>query len=108
MTDFAVKDDGSVEILIVESGLPYATALFPTICYKAEDRLNKIEHQLDVLALQGRFVEGWKWIRNPVVDKKNEKTTAEIKFRMCKNENEALIVAEKVKKLIKNLYKGGE
>jgi hypothetical protein len=106
MTDFAVKDDGSVEILIVESGLPYATALFPTICYKTEDRLKKIEHQLDVLALQGRFVEGWKWIRNPAFDTKNEKTTAEIKFRMCKNEDEANLIAEKIKKIIKDVQDG--
>ena len=101
MNDFVVKEDGFIEIPIIKSGLPSATALFPTIAFKAENRLTEVERQLDVLALQGKWVEGWKWIRNPLFDREGQKTTAEIKFRMCKNINEADMVACKIKEILK-------
>jgi hypothetical protein len=98
--NFCIKQDGSVEILISPDGLPSAVVIVPTVCCKPEERLKKIQNVLDSYALQGYWVSGWKWIRNPVFDKKGEKTTAEIRYRICKNQDEAKILVGKIKEII--------
>jgi len=104
--EFCIKPDGSVEILISADGLPSAVGIVPTICYKPEVRLEKVENIIDSYALQGYWVEGWKWIKNTLFDKKGEKTTAEIRYRICKNPAEAKILVGKIRKIIDG-FEGG-
>jgi hypothetical protein len=101
--EFCIKEDGSVVIPINADGLPSAVGLIPTINYKPEERLKILQDALDGLVLQGYWVEGWKWIKNPAFDKKGEKTTAEIKYRVCKTKDEALIIVETIKEIIGNI-----
>lgn len=97
--EFCINKNGEAIIPINPDGLPSAECVVPTIAYKSEERLKEIEKQLDVLALQGKWVDGWKWIKNEAFDNKGEKTTAEIKFRICKNAAEARIVANKIRQI---------
>ncbi len=103
--EFCIKPDGSVEIPISADGLPSAVGIMPTICYKPERRLKEVQDVVDGYALRGYWVEGWKWIKNPVFDKKGEKTTAEIKYRVCKTRDEALAVVEKIKQIVDRMEK---
>jgi hypothetical protein len=105
-TEFCLNPDGSVNILIEKDGLPSLVGVVPLITYSPEDRLKKITNIKESYVLRGMFVEGWKWIKNPVFDKKGEKTTVEFRIRMCKNKDEALIVASKVKTILEALSKG--
>ncbi len=98
--DICLLPDGSVEIIISKDGLPSRIAILPTITCK-DKRLQLIEDQLDGLALRGYWVDGWKWIKNEAFDRKGEKTSIEIKFRMCKNKEEANIIGQKIKEIIK-------
>jgi hypothetical protein len=41
--------------------------------------------------------------KNPVFDKRGEKTTAQIKYRICKNKDEATILVERIKAIINKL-----
>ncbi len=101
--EFCIKPDGSVEIPINPEGLPSVIGIMPTICYKPEERLKMVEAVIDGCALRGYWVDSWKWIRNPVFDKNGEKTSVEIKYRVCKNNDEALILVEKIKEIVKRL-----
>jgi hypothetical protein len=105
--EFCIKPDGSVIIPISADGLPSAVGIIPTICYKPEERLKELQNALDSCALQGYWVEGWKWIKNPAFDK-DEKTSVEIKYRVCKNKDEALALVERIKELVNKLGLKGD
>ena len=104
--EFCIKADGSVEILISADGLPSAVGIFPTIIFKQENRLREVLNMLDSYALRGYWVDGWKWIKNQAFDRKGEKTSVEVRFRVCKTRDEALVLVERIKEIVNNL--GGE
>jgi len=58
---------------------------------------------LDSYALRGYWVDGWKWVTNQVFDRKGEKTSVEVRFRICKTKDEALVLVESIKEIVNNL-----
>ena len=106
MDDFVLQPDGSVEIPIRKDGLPSATAIAPLINYKPEQRLLEVDNILNSYAMRGLFIDELKWIRNEAFDRKGEKTTIQIKFRLCKNEDEATMIAGKIKDIIEKVTQG--
>lgn len=98
--DFALQPDGSVEIPINKDGLPSCTVIAPLITYKPEQRLLEVDNILNSYAIRGLFIDELKWIRNEAFDKRGEKTTIQIKFRICKNEDEARMIGGKIKNIV--------
>jgi hypothetical protein len=103
INDFVLQSDGSVVIPIRRDGLPSATAIAPLINYKPEQRLLEADNILNSYAMRGLFIEEFKWIRNKAFDRNGEKTTIQIKVRICKNENEAAMTANKIKGIIEKM-----
>ena len=93
-------DDGSLEIFGNEQGLPQATAVIPCPWADETERQKRFEDALESLVLKGYFIIETKRIRNEAFDKKNEKTTLEVKYRACKSEQEIHAVASKIKEVV--------
>jgi len=108
MNDFVLQPDGSVAIPISKDGLPAATAITPLITYKPEQRLLEVDNILNSYAMRGLFIDELKWIRNEAFDRKGEKTTIQIKFRLCKNVDEATMISGKIKNIVEQTIQQGE
>jgi len=99
MNLITLVEDGFL-IAINEDGLPSATALIPAPMMSEEKREEKVNNAIKGIWLDGYFLESQTRVRNPVCDKKGEKTTTKIKYRACKNNQEAEFVLNKVIEII--------
>jgi hypothetical protein len=99
MSLITVLDDGFL-IAINENGLPSATALIPAPMMSEEKRQENVNNAIKGVWLDGYFLESQTRVKNPVFDKKGEKTTTKIKFRACKNNQEAEFVLLKIIEII--------
>ena len=102
-SEFVLNSDGSVEIPIQKDGLPSAVGVYPMINIKSSDRLLELDDLLNSYAMRGLYIDELKWIRNTAFDKRGEKTTLQIKLRRCKNKDEAMMIAGKVKRIIEGV-----
>ena len=94
------SSDGSVKILIDSEGLPELECLIPAPFMDEVGRDKMVAKAVDGFYLSGYFLVEQKRIRNLAFDKGKEKTTTRLRYRVCKNEDEALLVGEKIKAIL--------
>lgn len=103
MNNIVVSNGGTISIGIVEDGM-MAWADIPCPMMTEIQREEKVQKALNGLYLHGYFVEILGRRRNPVFDKKGEKSTTKIMFRPPKNEDEARFILDKIEKLLTERY----
>ena len=98
-----INDTGEVVVLIDPDGLPAFWATVPTPMMSEIKRAEEVQDQIDSLYLSGYFVTSQKRAKNPAFDSGDEMTTTKIQYRACKNQDEALLVVEKVKAILEKV-----
>jgi hypothetical protein len=95
--------DGRIVILTSEDGLPSMTALVPAPMMDESKRQEVVARAKDSAWMSGQFIESERRIRNDVFDKRGEKTTTEMRVRMCKNPEEAAFVMEQITRILRKM-----
>lgn len=97
---FTQYSDNGVILLVDPSGLPKAWSLVPAPMKSEVERAALVEEARRCLWLQGFWIEKERRLENSVFDRKGEKTTTEIVFRVCKTEDEAKFVTQKIAEIL--------
>ena len=98
--------DGTIEIFGNESGTPQITAVCPAPDINTKDgaeRQKRFDEACNGITLQGYLITSKKLIHNQAFDKKGQKTTLQLIYRPCKNNDEIKMVHTEIMKLIKGV-----
>lgn len=91
-----ISDEGEATIAIVALGLPISTAILPAPMMSELKRESAVELQKQEIWLRGCFITNSKRVKNIVFDHEGEKSSTEIEYRPCKNQDEAEYVLAKL------------
>lgn len=97
---------GAISVAINPEGLPSFESVVPCPMQPIDKRDRELADAKDAIYMQGYYITAEKLIRNEAFDKRGEKTTTQISFRICKNDNEAEYVIGKVKAIVETAMKG--
>jgi hypothetical protein len=98
-----LHDDGTVEIFGNREGLPEITGVVPApdVNTKSEqDRRKQHNDALEQIILMGYYIKSTKLIRNEAFDDPGQRTTLQIVYRPCKNEEETNELFKKFQKIM--------
>jgi len=95
-----IETTGHVSVGINAEGLPAFESVVPCPMKPIDKREQEVQEAKDTIYMSGYFITAEKLIRNEAFDKPGEKTTTQISFRTCKNEEEAKYVMGKVKHIV--------
>lgn len=90
-----IDDEGCLVIAVVPGG-PLMVTLTPTPWMTEAERQSRFELARKGVYYNGMFIESEKRVRNPLSDKKGEKTTLEMTIRPCRTKDEAGFVAARI------------
>ena len=96
----AIDTTGHVSVAINPEGLPSFESVVPCPMQSIDKREKAVAAAKDTIYMQGYLVTAEKLIRNEAFDKRGEKTTTQISFRICKTDGEAEYVIGKVKTIV--------
>jgi hypothetical protein len=85
------------------SGLPSATCVVPAPsvnCKDESERQKRFESAIEGCILEGKFIVEQKRIRNTAFDKRDEKTTLQLKIRACKTPDEVNAIHDKIVEIL--------
>lgn len=95
-----IHEDGRIEIIVTADGYPMCEGPVPAPWMSEIERAKVVQQQREAIWMRGMFITAEQRVRNEAFDKRNERTTTKIKYRMCKNADEAKFVVSKVKEIL--------
>jgi hypothetical protein len=93
-------EDGNVSVAIVEDGLPQMWYNLPAPLVTEVVRQARVDEAKRSAWLEGYWIVSERRTRNPVFDKRGEKSTTELVVRPCRNEDEAAAVLERIRQIL--------
>lgn len=97
---FSEFTDQSSIVRVDPSGLPKAWSIIPAPMKTEKERAAMIEKVRQRLWLHGAWIERESRVKNPVFDKKSEKSSTKIVWRVCQSEDEAKFVMAKIAQIL--------
>ena len=88
-----------IEIFGNPEGFPSIVAVVPAPdlnCRDETERQARFDEAIENLILAGQFITSMQRIRNTTFDRKDQKTTLQIKYRPCTNDDEIKAIHEKI------------
>ena len=95
-----IEPTGEASVAISPDGLPSFEALVPCPWSTPLTREPEVTEAIESVYMQGYYLVGTRLIHNEAFDKRGEKTTTQLSFRICKTNDEAEYVLAKVKAIV--------
>lgn len=92
-----------IEIYGNKDETPTITAVVPAPslnCKDESERQKRFDDAIENLILEGQFITSMKRIKNQAFDLDGEKTTLQIVYRPCKNEDEIKAIYDKIRAIM--------